>query len=85
MKGSWDMSKLEKQNDNEFKDWHVKVTLKSNSSYKGRFIECTENGFIGIITESGYTEVLSTKRIAIMKYVYFPKENIRFFEIRKDC
>jgi hypothetical protein len=85
MKGSYYMSKLEKQNDNEFKDCYVKVTLDSNSSYEGRFIECTENGFVGIITESGYTNVLYTKKTSIMKYVYFPKENIRFFEIRKDC
>jgi hypothetical protein len=83
---------LTKQNDNELKDCFVKIVLTSNSSYTGHFIECTEHGFIGILTEnisenitnslaSGKRELIKRETIRLM---YFPKESIRSIEFIID-
>jgi len=69
------MSRLEKQHGNSLKYRFVKIILNSNSSYTGHFIECTENGFIGIRTEITKT---------IEKHMYFPKESIRSIEFTID-
>jgi len=73
------MSRLEKQIDNEFKNHTVTVTLLTNSHYDGKFVECTENGFIGIKTESRSTALSSYTT----KYIYFSRENILSIEITK--
>ena len=70
------MSRLEKQTDNEFKDRFVTVTLQSNSSHVGRFVECTENGFIGIYTETRLNALSNITKV----YMYFPKEIIQSIE-----
>ena len=78
------MYRLTKQNDNELKDCFVKIVLISNSSYTGRFIECTAHGFIGILTEiiskENATSELSSEEREIIKLMYFPKESIRSIE-----
>ena len=78
---------LTKQNDNELKNRFVKIVLISNSSYTGRFIECTEHGFIGILTEvisKDITNSLVSGKRKIIKLMYFPKESIRSIEFIID-
>ena len=74
------MSRLEQQTDNEFKNYHVTIILQSNSRYTGRFIECTENGFIGICNEIRPNALSRTTTV----YTYFPKEIIRSIEFIID-
>jgi hypothetical protein len=78
---------LTKQNDNELKDRFVKIVLTSNSSYTGRFIECTEHGFIVILIEiisKDATNALASGKRKIIKLMYFPKESIRSIEFTID-
>ena len=70
------MSRLERQVDNEFKDHFIRVTLQSNSSHVGRFVECTENGFIGIYAKTRPNALSNITKV----YMYFPKEIIQSIE-----